>query len=155
MAKQKERDTRPEAADMTPMIDMTFMLIAFFMLLINFNKNVNDQAVQVPPSTIAQPDGDIEDEITRLVWNVKQDDDGITEYAYRGKPFRKDQLVAQMESLSAELVASGLVLDKDVLIVIRGDRSAPFGDVFEIVEAGRSRNAKFYNFQFNTQQKID
>jgi biopolymer transport protein ExbD len=41
--------------DMTPMIDMTFQLIAFFMILINFNEAIVDERIQLPKSELAQP----------------------------------------------------------------------------------------------------
>ena len=41
--------------DLTPMIDMTFQLIAFFMVLINFTQSEQDQRIQLPESTLAKP----------------------------------------------------------------------------------------------------
>ena len=41
--------------DLTPMIDMTFQLIAFFMVLINFTQSETDDRVQLPQSTLAKP----------------------------------------------------------------------------------------------------
>ena len=41
--------------DMTPMIDMTFQLIAFFMVLINFTEAEQDQRVELPSSVLAKP----------------------------------------------------------------------------------------------------
>src|ERR1041384_3489972 len=41
--------------DYTPMIDMTFQLIAFFMILINFSDAESDDRVQLPASAIAKP----------------------------------------------------------------------------------------------------
>jgi biopolymer transport protein ExbD len=41
--------------DYTPMIDMTFQLIAFFMILINFAEGEQDQRVQLPASVLAKP----------------------------------------------------------------------------------------------------
>jgi len=41
--------------DLTPMIDMTFQLIAFFMIVINFESYEQDKRVQLPVSEIAQP----------------------------------------------------------------------------------------------------
>jgi biopolymer transport protein ExbD len=41
--------------DYTPMIDMTFQLIAFFMILINFSDAEVDDRVQLPSSAIAKP----------------------------------------------------------------------------------------------------
>lgn len=42
-------------ADLTPMIDMAFQLIAFFMVLINFTEADQDARVQVPSSALAKP----------------------------------------------------------------------------------------------------
>jgi biopolymer transport protein ExbD len=41
--------------DYTPMIDMTFQLIAFFMILINFAEGEQDQRVLLPASALAKP----------------------------------------------------------------------------------------------------
>lgn len=41
--------------DMTSMIDMTFQLIAFFMILINFADDSADQAIKLPSSELAIP----------------------------------------------------------------------------------------------------
>jgi biopolymer transport protein ExbD len=41
--------------DMTPMIDMTFQLIAFFMVLINFADDNNNQSIKLPASELAKP----------------------------------------------------------------------------------------------------
>ena len=40
---------------MTPMIDMTFQLIAFFMVLINFSEVEQDQRITLPASELAKP----------------------------------------------------------------------------------------------------
>jgi biopolymer transport protein ExbD len=41
--------------DMTPMIDMTFQLIAFFMVLINFTQSEQNDRIQLPDSELAKP----------------------------------------------------------------------------------------------------
>lgn len=41
--------------DMTPMIDMTFQLIAFFMVLINFTEADQNQRINLPTSQLAKP----------------------------------------------------------------------------------------------------
>lgn len=48
--------------DMTPMIDMTFQLIAFFMVLINFSDIEQDQRVNLPASELAKPPDSAYDE---------------------------------------------------------------------------------------------
>lgn len=50
-----KRQQPPElAVDMTPMIDMTFQLIAFFMILIKFSEEDQQQSVQLPSSELAK-----------------------------------------------------------------------------------------------------
>lgn len=50
-----KRTPPPELViDMTPMIDMTFQLIAFFMILIKFSDADVDQSVQLPSSELAK-----------------------------------------------------------------------------------------------------
>ena len=39
--------------DMTPMIDVTFQLIAFFMFVLNFSEVDQDQRVNLPSSELA------------------------------------------------------------------------------------------------------
>lgn len=41
--------------DMTPMIDMTFLLIAFFMVLINFTEADQNERIRLPSSELAKP----------------------------------------------------------------------------------------------------
>ncbi len=41
--------------DMTPMIDMAFQLIAFFMVLINFAEADQNQRIHLPSSQLAKP----------------------------------------------------------------------------------------------------
>jgi biopolymer transport protein ExbD len=54
MAKRKKFDISAEG-DMTPMIDMTFQLIAFFMVLLNFAENDQDARIHLPSSELAKP----------------------------------------------------------------------------------------------------
>lgn len=52
LQKPKKEDAE---GDMTPMIDIVFQLIAFFMVLVNFTKVDNDDRVTLPMSTLAKP----------------------------------------------------------------------------------------------------
>lgn len=54
MAKAQKFEVSAEG-DMTPMIDMTFQLIAFFMVLINFAEGDQDQRIKLPSSELAKP----------------------------------------------------------------------------------------------------
>ncbi|NIL95906.1 MAG: biopolymer transporter ExbD [Planctomycetales bacterium] len=51
--KGKSSDTME--ADLTPMIDIVFQLVAFFMVLVNFSQAEQDARVQLPKSALAIP----------------------------------------------------------------------------------------------------
>ena len=49
---KKKRNTEILEGDLTPMIDMTFQLIAFFMLLINFSEVDRAEEIVLPKSCL-------------------------------------------------------------------------------------------------------
>ena len=51
----KKKSTEILEGDLTPMIDMTFQLIAFFMLLINFSEVDRAEEILLPSSVLAVP----------------------------------------------------------------------------------------------------
>ncbi|MEC9093364.1 MAG: biopolymer transporter ExbD, partial [Planctomycetota bacterium] len=51
----RKRTKNVEEVDLTPMIDMTFQLIAFFMVLINFSQVERSESIMLPDSTLAKP----------------------------------------------------------------------------------------------------
>ena len=52
---KSKHSSKIEEGDLTPMIDMVFQLIAFFMVLINFSQAESNDKVQLPDSTLAKP----------------------------------------------------------------------------------------------------
>ena len=70
MAKRSGGPSNTEI-DMTPMIDMTFQLITFFMFVMNFSEAEQDDRIQLPSSQLAKPaDGVIEKPITLQLTNA-------------------------------------------------------------------------------------
>ena len=60
----KKPAAAPAHGDLTPMIDMTFQLIAFFMVLINFTEADQNERIKLPISEIVKPpDGPMEEPI--------------------------------------------------------------------------------------------
>lgn len=52
---KSQNDSVKAEADLTPMIDMVFQLLAFFMVLINFSQSEQNDRIQLPDSQLAKP----------------------------------------------------------------------------------------------------
>ncbi|NOZ39295.1 MAG: biopolymer transporter ExbD [Planctomycetes bacterium] len=116
--------------DLTPMIDMTFQLIAFFMLVINFSDVEQDQRVQLPVSELAKPPtAPYEQPLT--IHLTKTD-----RYIYGGKE------MTEISMLKSALLRETQIIKRytskslaDVTVIIRADQDAKTGQVQEIIQA--------------------
>ncbi len=134
--------------DLTPMIDMTFQLIAFFMLVINFSDAEQDQRVTLPESELAKPpEAPYEHPLTV---HLTSDD----EYIYGGVA------MDDLGQLRSELVRETQVLERyqsiavaDITIVIRADEDAKVGLVQQIIQA--CQDLKFERFALRGQYSDD
>ena len=126
-----DRKTGPEFAkgDMTPMIDMTFQLIAFFMVLINFTEADQNKDIKLPASELAKPpEGPAESPITLQ----------LTE---KGKV-----IFGPEEALSLDALRPMLLQEREVIratpgrtvaratIIIRADLNTKTGEVQELIQ---------------------
>ncbi len=131
--------------DLTPMIDMTFQLIAFFMVLINFSQNEQNEQVQLPESELAKPpDGPLEFPIT-LHLTPEADviiGDQTVPIAALG-PF----LIREADALQAQ----GKPIE-EATIVVRADRSSQTGRVQELIEA--CRDHRFERFALRAKEDV-
>ncbi len=116
--------------DLTPMIDMTFQLIAFFMLVINFSDVEQDQRVTLPASELARPpEAPYEHPLTiHLTENDR--------FIYGGRE------VTQLAQLRSALLQETQIILRhttknlaDVTIIIRADENAKTGLVQQVIQA--------------------
>jgi biopolymer transport protein ExbD len=120
-------------ADLTPMIDMTFQLIAFFMVLVNFTQAEQDARVQLPASALAKPpEEQTEQPLTIQLAYIKETDQ------YKALVGGDEIDVGQpLEGiLGRERRAFGRQgrPAKDVIVIIRAHKDVPTGKVQEVVE---------------------
>ncbi len=119
-----------EEGDLTPMIDMTFQLIAFFMLVINFSDVEQDQRVTLPASELARPpEAPYEHPLT--IHLTKND-----RFIYGGRE------VAQLTQLRSALLQEAQIIKRyktenlaDVTVIIRADEDAKTGLVQQVIQA--------------------
>ena len=114
--------------DYTPMIDMTFQLIAFFMILINFSDAEQDQRVQLPSSALAKPpQAPLEVPITVQI--VRSGDIIIGGETYGSPDAIKPALTNEKYVLEL-----GQHSVKDATIIIRAHRSVKTGQVQKVIK---------------------
>ncbi len=112
---------------MTPMIDMTFQLIAFFMFVSNFSEAEQDDRIQLPQSQLAKPsDAPIDSPITLQLTNKSS-------VVYGGELIGLGELGTYLEREKSALLDAGKE-PVESTIIVRADGSAKTGEVQEIIK---------------------
>jgi biopolymer transport protein ExbD len=135
MAGRLSQDVKAEP-NLTPILDMVFQLITFFMLVINFKSAELDLSLKLPVVGSARP-VDTEGRVGLLVLNI---DEAGTLKVY-GRPIQdvdayiRSEAIASMLSshLTTEEIARGKELP--TMVVIRADRATPFKMINRVIKA--------------------
>jgi biopolymer transport protein ExbD len=137
--------------NLTPMLDMVFQLITFFMLCINFTKDNNDQRVRLPVAGSALPVDASRAGEDRLVLNVDREG----RLLFNGQAYdtegaiRQIDIQAQIVRLSAKV--SGLKLDSaqglPTTVVIRADRDTSFAQLYRLFTACQDKGFRKFEFK--------
>jgi biopolymer transport protein ExbD len=130
--------------DMTPMIDVTFQLIAFFIFVLNFTEVDQDQRVNLPLSEMARPPEVPYDEplTIQLMSNetIVFAGDTLTREGLKSALLREAQIIKAHPEKKVG----------DVTIVIRADRTAATGKVQELIQV--CQEAEFDTFALRGKQ---
>jgi biopolymer transport protein ExbD len=137
--KIKPAEPTDTEADMTPMIDMVFQLIAFFMVLNNFEQTQADERVKLPVDQLARPPKTKRD--AELVLNVGFVRDaqghkvgaGLPLLFYSGEAIPIPQFKQRLLFEKNNYEATG-VNPKEVTVIIRGDAETPTGAIQDLVK---------------------
>ena len=137
-------------ADMTPMIDMTFQLIAFFMIVTNFEQTQADERVKLPADQLARPPLAPRDNEVVLNVGFLRDTDGnkLDPNAYI---FYGDEPVPVLDygprlAREYQIVerTAGAAEADNTTIVIRADGEVPTGLIQELIKMAQEN--KFQKF---------
>lgn len=113
--------------DMTPMIDIVFQLMTFFIFTLNFSEAEQDDRIQLPLSQLAKPvPGPVEKPITLQVTNTSS-------VIYAGELIPVPQIGGYLEREKATLVNAGRQ-PADATVIVRADGRAKTGEVQEVVK---------------------
>jgi biopolymer transport protein ExbD len=140
----KPHTTATAEMDMTPMIDVTFQLIAFFMFVLNFSEVDQDQRINLPSSQLARPP-DVAYDQPLTIQLTSQDT-----IIFAGDELTRDRLKSALLR-EAQIIKSHP--DKkvsDVTIIIRADRMAKTGKVQELIQI--CQEAEFDTFALRGRQ---
>jgi len=113
--------------DMTPMIDVVFLLFVFFTLVINFTAADQDERVKLPVSELAQPsEKPPTEQITLHVLTSGR-------VIYNGE---EEPLPGMQKKLDFRLLVLKYmkVAPSDVTVIIRADAQCDSGHILDVVE---------------------
>ena len=142
--------TKPRASipspepDMTPMIDMTFQLIAFFMVLLNFGEGEQDARIRLPSSQLAKPP-EVALEAP-LVLQLTGDGNVI----FSGEPIPISALDGPLRAEKKFIEYNGRK-PEDTSVILRADADAKTGLVQEVIQ--KCQDNGFENFALRAKQE--
>ncbi|GIW99564.1 MAG: biopolymer transporter ExbD [Pirellulaceae bacterium] len=139
-----KRQVKQAEADLTPMIDMTFQLIAFFMVLINFSQSEQNDKVVLPQSELAKPvDTPIE---YPIIIHLTSDDAVVI----GGDTISMEALRVRLAPEISLLELEGKT-PADASIIIRAHRTAPGGRVQDLIN--RCQELGFEKFALRVKEE--
>ncbi len=142
--------------NLTPLLDVVFQLITFFMLVINFSNENYDSRIKLPVAGSARPlDDPGKAQEDRLVLNI----DSKGQLLFNGKMFSGGQAVEQIK-FEAQLARENLralrgkKVDPNeglpVRVVIRADRDTPFTPIYGIITACQTNGFRKFDLKAMT-----
>lgn len=134
--------------DLTPMIDMTFQLIAFFMLLINFSEVDRAEEITLPSSVLAIPPEERPD--YQIILNLEPS--GTVKF--------QGQEIDQIDALRPIFVQEknnaareGVPNPGDIAVIIRSHQDTPTGLVQKLIMKCQSEQLE--SFSLRVKEKIN
>lgn len=120
MALQFKKGRALDSLNLTPLIDVVFLLLIFFLVATRFAQDDRELPVQLPSAASAVP---MTAEPTELVVNV----DATGQYMIRGERMTLDKV---------ELILKRSVADNPInqMVIIRGDRNVAFQAVVSVMD---------------------
>ena len=136
--KIKSSGSEPPDVDMTPMIDIVFQLIAFFMVITNFEQQQADERVTLPKDQLAKPPEVKREDAFTINLGFEKDKEGKvidpTPYIFFGdEKFQVEESAIRLRQESQFYDTIGTPLE-DVTVEIRADAGVPSGLVQKLIQ---------------------
>ena len=142
---RKKTDSGILEADLTPMIDVTFQLIAFFMLIINFSEVDRAEEILLPAHQLARPPETRPD--YQVILNLIPD--GSVKFG--GQKVEKIDFLTGL--LNREISAAQLenVPPGEIAVIIRSHEDTPTGLVQELIT--KCQTLELANFSLRVKER--
>lgn len=114
--------TEPDGAahiEMTPMIDMVFLLLTFFLVATTFHQEEREMKIALPFANASAP---ISAMLQQFVVNVDRDGKLIV----GGRTVETDEL--------RQMIAEAISTNPDQKVTIRGDRDTSYADIVSVLD---------------------
>jgi len=156
--KIKSSGAKAPDVDMTPMIDIVFQLIAFFMVITNFELQLADERVSLHKDQLSKPPEVKRDNALTLILGFEKDNDGAvideTPYIFFGDEkvtVEQSSTRLKQESQFYQTIGTDLA---DVTVEIRADAGVPSGLVQELIQKCQEEGVGFQRFALKATQKV-
>lgn len=151
--KFQQKESNVIDPDMTPMIDMVFQLIAFFMLVTNFENQQADERVKLPSDQLVRPPQVAKEKVLVINLGFIRDKTGEKidpdPWIFLGdEQIRVENFSSHLEDekrLANALHGKGA--EKEFTIEIRADGEAPTGAVQELMAAAQNNGYEKFSFR--------
>ena len=141
----KNKPKKVHEGDLTPMIDMTFQLIAFFMVLINFSQIERGEDILLPDSILAKPPEAVPD--FQVIINLKPDGKvKMSGVAIPEISLMKPYLDREVDDAARRNVAAG-----DVAVIIRAHKDTPMRTVQLLIKKCQDSDMESFTLRVNEQ----
>ena len=145
--------------DMTPMIDIVFQLLTFFMIAINFENTKADERVKLPRDMLAKPPEVKPEHELVLNFGFERDKEGNKKNAvptvfYNERYVEVGQLTPDLEQEKRvmELLHGKEVIDK-VTVLIRADSEVPTGLVQQLIKKCQDNGFSKFSLRATAEEK--
>jgi len=125
--------------DMTPMIDMVFLLMTFFIFLLNFSEAEQDERVRLPKSELAIPTRVMPAE--PLTLQIMADGTIL----FNGKEYDSVEFPAVLGRECRLYDYKKIALDK-ITVLLRGDSRVETGKVTDLANVCKQQGLVNFNF---------
>ncbi|HRX83407.1 MAG TPA: biopolymer transporter ExbD [Phycisphaerae bacterium] len=120
MLLKKAQSSESVGLEMTPMIDMVFLLLIFFLVATTLSQEERELEITLPAAESAAP---LSVALKEIVINV----DAHGDARVGGRKVERDELRG--------LVADAVKVNPEQKVTVRGDRRTPYDDIARVLDA--------------------